>query len=159
MLAITPHAIIHSFRTFSLAFALLMLYSYHRSEEGENTMIKTYAKYDAEKKHTLPITVDGKTRWITPELALAIEGWKQAALADYVAKSGDTVTNSHRIFVIYQSPRFDYVLSVTDAAFDGPNLSVVASVLSISDVTKQYDADPRWQRIVAGINPISDLIA
>ena len=69
------------------------------------------------------------------------------------------MTNSHRIFVIYQSPRFNYVLSVTDAAFDGPNLSVVASVLSISDVTKKYDADPRWQRIVAGINPISDLIA
>lgn len=122
-------------------------------------MIKTYAKFDAEKNRTTPITVNGKTRWITADLARSIEGWKQAAIADYAAKSGDAVTNSHRIFVIYQSPRFDYVLSVTDAAFDGPNLSVVASVLSISDVTKRYDADAHWQRIVAGINPISNLIA
>jgi Cft2 family RNA processing exonuclease len=122
-------------------------------------MIKTYAKFNAKKNRTTPITVNGKTRWITADLAQSIEGWKQAAIADYAAKSGDVVTNSHRIFVVYQSTRFDYVLSVTGAGCDGPNLSVVASVLSISDVTKRYDADSRWQRVVAGINPISDLIA
>jgi hypothetical protein len=38
VLAITSHAIIHTFNTFSLAFTLLTLYFYHRSEEGENTM-------------------------------------------------------------------------------------------------------------------------
>jgi hypothetical protein len=44
-------------------------------------MIKTYAKFNPEKNRILLIAVDGKTRWITPELALAIEGWKQAAIA------------------------------------------------------------------------------
>jgi hypothetical protein len=50
VLAITSHAIIHAFNTFSLAFTLLTLYSYHRSAVQEKTDMACTITFRAKRR-------------------------------------------------------------------------------------------------------------
>jgi hypothetical protein len=113
---------------------------------GEMEM-QTFAKRNEEKGRTVPITVEGTTRWIATAQKIAIEHeWRHAGTARYAPMLGDTQASNHdRVFDLFESPKYDYVIRTTDPAFDG--LALVASVLALPELMKQYNADPRWIRL------------
>jgi hypothetical protein len=107
-------------------------------------MFKTYAKCNAEKGRTIPISVNGKVRFISPETkASVLNDWRSAGGARYAAVLDGEISNHIREFDLYESPGFDYVIHTHDGGLS--TLEVVASNLSLSDKTATYRNNPSWQ--------------